>query len=464
MTSSVPTPTFGLRGFIAPSETAILTGVRADMNSAFGGNLNPGLETPQGQLATSMTAVIGYADDTFCYYTNMVDPAYAMGRMQDAIARIYFLERNPAQPPVVSALCTGLPGVVIPPNAQALANDGNRYVCTDGGIIPGSGSITLTFSCTAVGPIACPAGSLTQIYQAIPGWDSITNPTDGVLGTNVESRSAFEERRAASVALNANGSLPAIQGAVLSVAGVLDAYVTENATNAPVTVLGYTLVANSLYVAAVGGTDADVAQAIWSRKAPGCSYNGNTTVTVYDLNSGYIAPYPSYAVKFERPNSLAVLFAVNIANNALVPSNAATLIQAAIIAAFAGSDGLERARIGSKIYASRFYAPVAALGSWVEIISLLIGSNNVPAAVFTGSIAGTALSVSAVSSGTIAIGQTISGTGVVEGTTIISGSGSSWIVSNNQTVGSSTPQTVLPSTCLLFQLPLLVFPFLRPLR
>jgi hypothetical protein len=201
-----------------------------------------------------------------------------------------------------------------------------------------------------------------------------------------------------------------------------------------------TLVANSVYACVSGGAQSDVAPALWTKKAPGCAWNGNTTVTVYDNNSGYSPPYPSYTVKYQTPTPLQFLFAINIINGPLVPSNATTLVQNAIISAFGGGDGGPRARIGSTVLATRFYAPVAALGPWAQIYSLLIGSNNTPAATFTASIATSTMSVSAVASGTIAIGQTISdATGnLIVGTTSTSGSGSSWTVSNSQTVGSET--------------------------
>ena len=52
--------------------------------------------------------------------------------------------------------------------------------------------------------------------------------------------------------------LASVLGAVLSVSGVLDAYVYENDTGSPVVVgsgnAAYTLAANSLYVAATGGS------------------------------------------------------------------------------------------------------------------------------------------------------------------------------------------------------------------
>ncbi len=444
MTTNVPQPTFGPAGFVAPTEADILAGIQADQNAAFGGNLNPALNTPQGQLASSEAAVVGFANDLFVYYTNMVDPAYSDGRMQDGIARIYFLERNPAQPTVVTATVTGLFGVVIPIGALAVATDGNKYANIAPIAIPINGTTTGQFQCTVTGPIACPADSLNTIYQAISGWDSINNADAGVLGNDTESRIDFEQRRQQSVMKNAKGSLPSIRGAVLDVPNVLDCYVTENNTSAPVTIGGFSVAAKSLYVAVVGGDPQAVAEAIWSKKAPGCGYNGNTTETVLDSNSGYTPPYPSYSVTFETPSALATLFAVAIADGPTVPSNAAALIQAAIVAAFSGADGGPRARIGGVQYATRYVSPVAALGPWANVVSLLIGSKNTQSASFTGSIAGTTLTVSSVT-GTVAIGQTVlDSTGnVAPGTKITAGSGTTWTVNITQTVASEAMKSAL---------------------
>ncbi|HEY6030794.1 MAG TPA: baseplate J/gp47 family protein [Gaiellaceae bacterium] len=435
MGSTVPSPTFGPNGFLVPDElTQILPAVQNDINAALGGGLNPSLETPQGQLASSIAAIVGNTNDAFLQMTQLFDPAYSFGRYQDALGRIYFIERIGAEATVVTATCAGAAGTVIPAGSVAQAADGNLYVCTTQGTIAAGGSVDLPFACVALGPITCPAHSLDQIYRAISGWDSIDNASDGVVGRDTETRAQFEERRYASVAKNAVGFLPALYGALLGVPGVLDAYVTENFTGSPLTINGFTLAAHSLYAAVVGGDQAAVAKAILSKKAPGCDMNGNTTVTVYD-DVNYEPPYPAYAVKFESPASLPIVFAVNIVNSAQVPANAQALVAAAIVSAFSGSDGGSRARIGATLYASRYYGPVVALGAWAQIISLQIGSQNVPAASFTGVIADTALTVSAVT-GTVAIGQTVVGAGVLPGTTILSGSGTSWVVSLSQTVSS----------------------------
>lgn len=439
-TTNVPGITWTSGGPVIPGGPAVLAGVQQDYNVAFAVSFNFNLNTPQGQLASTTAALIDNINQFWGYLAVQFDPAYNSGRFQDAIARIYFLERNPAEPTVVQGICTGLENVVIPVGALARATDGNIYVCTQEGTIPSTGTITLAFACTTVGPIECPSGSLNEIYQSIPNWDSITNDADGVLGRVTESRADFEAKRIASVALNSRGSLQAIQAAVLSVANVLDAYVTENDLDVPATIGGVSLAANSVYVAAVGGLAQSIGEAIWSKKAPGCAYNGNTTVTVVDQSPGYSPPYPSYDVLFETPDALAILFEVSIVNSALVPADAVTQIQDAIIAAFGGNDGGTRARIGSTLLASRYITPVALLGNWAQVISLKIGSDNNGNATFTGAIAGTALTASSIT-GTIAVGQTVSGAGVLPGTRIVSGSGGSWVVSISQTVSSEAMVT-----------------------
>ena len=64
-------------------------------------------------------------------------------------------------------------------------------------------------------------------------------------------------------------------------------------------------------------------------------------------------------------------------------------------------------------------------------------TTSVTAANITGYISGVTLTVSSVVSGTVAVGMALSGAGVATGTYIVSGSGSTWIVSQTQTVASS---------------------------
>ena len=400
VSTAVPSPVFGDQGFEAPLESAINTGTTEDIAAAFatvGLNLNPSPATPQGQLATSLAAIIGNVNNLFLQYTNWVDPALSQGRMQDAIGRIYFIERIPSSPTTAQCLCIGLSGVVIPAGALAQGNDGNIYICTQAGTIPVGGSITLPFACQTYGPIICPASNIQTIYQAIPGWDSINNPDAGIEGISTETAQQFEQRRGLSVAHNSQGWLAAVLGAVLSVPNVLDAYATENNQSTAQVIGGVSLQPFSIYVAVVGGDSQAIANAIFTTKSPGSLYNGDTSVTVYDKNPSLFAlPFRPTRLNTRIPAPLPFLVSVTMANNSLVPSNALTLVQNAVIAAFAGEDGGSRARIGSTVYASRFYAGISAAWPGATIIEILLGTpNDVSAAHFTASIAGTTMTVSA---------------------------------------------------------------------
>lgn len=373
--NTVPPIVFTPEGLEVPTESAILAAVLNDIDAAFGGGMNLALETPQGQLASSEAAVIADFNALFAQFVNQVDPDTASGFMQDAIARIYFLTRSPGAPTSVACLCVGSFGTIIPAGAQAADTSGNVYACVDGGEIPVTGNITLQFANVNNGPIPCPANTLTKIFRAIPGWDTINNPTEGVLGRDIETRAEFEARRIASVALNARGSLQAIFANVFAVPDVIDVYVTENVTNStvPVGETAYDLVAHSLLVSVVGGDDDSIANAIWRKKDVGCDMNGNVTITVVD-SEGYSPPFPEYDITFLRPDALPIKFAVEIADSPSLPSDIVALTKAAIIAAFTGADGGTRVRIGSLLLASKFYPGIIRIGPEVSLISVLLGS------------------------------------------------------------------------------------------
>nr|WP_230975708.1 baseplate J/gp47 family protein [Acetobacter garciniae] len=356
-----------------------MTGALADLNAAFGNVLNTDLSTPQGQLAMSFTAALGDAYDQFLAILNGVDPARASGRMQDAIGNIYFMSRKGATATVVTVVCTGAAGTVVPEGTLIQDGSGNYYAADGAITISAVGTGTGTFSCTTTGAIECPAQSVA-VYQAVSGLTAVTNPAAGVTGTAEEGRIAFETRREASVASNAVGTLNALAGVVKSVDGVTAAYVADNSTANAETVGGVSLAAHSLYVCVNGGTDEDVALAILSKKPPGCGYTGTTSVTVTDPNSAYSTP-PSYTVTFTRATDTPIYFTVTLKNGTNVPSTAIASVQAAIVAAFATDTN---ATIGGTMFASSYYAAIAAIGSWAQIIEVTIGTAASPTSFTAG--------------------------------------------------------------------------------
>jgi len=381
--SSVPPIQWLPTGIVLPTTAAVLAGVQTDIDSAFGGGVNPALNTPQGQLATSETAIITDKNSQIAFIVNQVDPQYASGNFQDAIGQIYFLQRKSAVPTFVTATLGGVPFTVVPYGVFAQDTSGNTYMLTASVTIGSGGTVSSIWENVATGPIPCPDGTLTKIYQSVNGWDTISNPAlagplpSATLGQYVETRAEFELRRKNSVALNSVGPMDSIYAAVFQVTGVTDCYAIDNPLGTIVDsgATNYPLAAHSLYVAVLGGNSLAVAQAIWNKKAPGCNYNGNTTETVTDT-VGYNAPYPTYSVSFEIPTPLPIYFSVQIVNNPSLPANIVTLIQNAVVARFQGTDSASDAqmeRIGAYIFSTRYYVAIASLGSNVQLIGVQVG-------------------------------------------------------------------------------------------
>jgi hypothetical protein len=441
-----------------PDEAAILAGVQADMQAAFGGKLNFGTTTQPGgapsqvQISSSYAAIIADANGVVAELVDQVDPDNATGFMQDAIGRIYFLNRNPGLPTTVQLACVGALGTPIPVGAQARDTSGNIYVCTQAGTIGASGTITLSFANVLNGPIPCPANTVTSIYLAIPGWNTVNNPAPGILGANVESPADFEFRRQNTVAANGHGSLPSIYGAVFKVAGVIDLYATENVTDTPITVgsTNYTLKPHSLFIGAIGGAAQDIANAIWTKKNEGSNMNGNTTETVVDT-SGYSFPQPSYPITFNNnaANPATFNFIVTIVNSSALPSTIVADVTAAIAAQFNGTNGGTRVRIGSLLLAASFYGPVATCEGPsvpVQVLSIFIGS------VFSGHatlvLGSNVLTVTGVTSGALSAGTVLTATAIPVGTTIVQqltgavGGIGTYQMSANATANEASPEVV----------------------
>ena len=377
MSTNVPPIVWNNGSPSLPSEQDILTGVQTDINTAFGGGVNPSLQTPQGQLAQTETAIIGEKNNEIAYIANQVNPAMASGIWQDAIGYIYFLTRIPGAGTVVNATCNGAVGTVIPAGSVAQDTSGYLYSSLASATIPAGGSVTIQFQNQTQGAIACAIGALNKIYTAIAGWNTITNPSVGALGNTVESRAAFEARRQASVAVNSLNANQSILGAVLSVPNVIEAVVVDNSSNSAVAYgsTSYSLAPHSICVSVAGGTSAAVAQAIWNNKPPGCGYNGNTTVTVYD--NSYASPIP-YTVTFLTPTSTPTYFVVNIKNSTLLPANITQLVQNAVIESFNGQDGGTAVGINSTTYSGRYYANINAIDPNVNVIEVYLGITSTP--------------------------------------------------------------------------------------
>ena len=378
--TAVPGVTITENGLLVPDVADVLSGRLTDMDTAMGGGASRSLSSPQGQIAQSDTEIIATNYDALLCLFNQMNPDYATGRWQDGIGSIYFMERIAARGTIVTATCVGAVNATIPAGSSAQDEAGYTYTSISAATIGPTGSASVEFQNQTPGPIPCGVGELNQILSPVAGWDTVNNETAGVVGIDVESRIAFETRRKQSVARNGRNTDASTLAALLATDGVLDAYVWSNRQDVTVNKgeTNYPVVSHSLYVAVYGGTDADVAEAIFSTKNPGVNLNGDTTFVIQDKDN-YSAPYPEYDITWKRADPLRVYFRVQIENDVVnLPSDVTEQIKDMVASVFNGGyDGITKARIGARISGGVYYAPVISISpEYMSIISITISTDG----------------------------------------------------------------------------------------
>ena len=357
------------KGFIADSVDKVREQVQQVWINAFKSPdlpaLNTSAETPQGQIIDSTTASIMNKDNEVLFLANQFNPATATGIFQDALAQLYFLQRQPATSTIVACICTGLQGVVIPAGAIIQTTDGLQLTNTTEGVIAASGSIELNFKLNETGPIQVGAGTATIIVTQIPGWDTVNNSSAGIVGRNEESQQEFATRIQKSVAINAQGTVNAIYAALANLSGVVAVVILENDSNSTVEKEGVDIEAHSICISIYGGDKDAIAETIFLKKDAGCGTVGNTQVSYTD-SRGTIH---NYNILIPTPLPIGVKITIN--NTANLPTNIKELVQQAVLNNFTGLDGSTPVTMAQTLYATRFVpsiinAGVASLAS-VEI-------------------------------------------------------------------------------------------------
>ena len=369
-------------GFSADSVSEVRAAVAAAWKAAFKSDntaeLNTEPETPAGQIIDSQTASIVQKDSELLYLANMLNPLKATGIFQDALAEIYFLQRKPAIPSSAVIKCAGLPGTVIPVSAQVMSTaDDTIWQNTEAQTIGADGTCECVFECQSAGLISAAAGTLSRINTMVAGWDTAVNLRAATVGQNAETQGAFEARRYKSVALNARGTIAAVYARVADCANVVSCIVRENKTNMPIEIDGYSIKAHSVFVSVVGGSDEDIAEAIYNSCSAGCDYNGNTTVAVTDSATG-----AGEKVTFYRPADYPMYVRVTLQGKDSLPNDYETTVKNAVYDNFYGEstatiagNPILRAVAGDTVLASRFVPSVLDAGI-SQVVSIRVSSDG----------------------------------------------------------------------------------------
>ena len=282
-------------------------------------NLDP--STPDGLKIAHDAEVFSALDETLQQAYNSKDPNKATGLDLDILCALSGITRSYGTASSVQVTMTGVAGSIIPGSTRFDDMNGNRWSLDQTWTLDSTGTATGDATCTVTGDIEASAGTITILVDSISGLTGVTNTTAATPGTNQESDASLRARRNLMVGKPGSNQIDSMTGSIFGVDGVRRVKIYENDTSSA-TVSDdnpYGLPANSISPIVDGGTDDDVAMAIYLKKNPGCLLNQAATGVSVVVTS------PTYAtntktIRFSRPNYVDMIVLVEVKNDGTLPS------------------------------------------------------------------------------------------------------------------------------------------------
>lgn len=273
--------------------------IKAQVLANVSPNLNLSATSVDGQTIGASASQISQLWEAGEELYSQRDPETATGDALDQLLKLVVGPRLAATPSTVLMTITLAAGtypagsLIVYPSGNPDARFSNDEAITTAGA-------TLTgqaFSCETEGATVINANTLTQIAAGV-GLSAPNNPAAAATGEERETDAQYRIRWRESLAASGSCTVDAIRADLLAVTNVLDARVVENTTDAVVN--GIASRGIGAYVR--GGTDADVAAAIWEAKAAGIETSGTTSVshtdnqgTIQTVRFTRVAEVPLYA-------------------------------------------------------------------------------------------------------------------------------------------------------------------------
>lgn len=332
-------------------------------------NLDP--STPDGLKIAHDSEVFGALDETLQQAYNSKDPNKAGGYDLDILSALTGTTRSEGSySTVTGVILTGVPNTTRVPAGTRFKSSttGSVWTLNQSWTLDNTGNATVDMTSSVIGAVELQPNTLTVIVDTVGGLISVNNPSAATPGTGVESDNSLRVKRSTAVGKPGNNQVDSMLGELFAVKAVRRAKIEENDTNSSAVSEEnpHGLPAHSISVIVDGGTDQDVAMAIYIKKNPGVYLNqAGTPVSV-------MVTSPTYSnnvklIKFSRPVYIDIVMNVVVKDDGNLPSATIleSLIREAVLEFSLGNlipadvgfkiDGFD---IGESVYYSTMFTPV----------------------------------------------------------------------------------------------------------
>ena len=311
-----------------------------EMRAIYGNDIYLDNDSQDYQMISAFALMAYDVQQALLLAYNNISPATATGTGLDRVVALNGIRRAAASYSTCLVKLTGTAGTTIS-NGVVQDSRGIQWRLPKSVTISNDGTATALATCTTIGRITAATGDINTIVTPTRGWTSVINGVPAIAGVNQETDSALRAKQRISTANPSNTVFEGTIGAIANVDGVVRYAAYENDTNTE----RDGLPPHSITMVVDGGTDQDVAQAIYLHKTPGCYTNGDIEVNV----SGSLTEIP---IRFYRPHYVDVAVKVSIKTLTGYTDATASQIKANIY------DYINGLAIGETLYAPNLNGPI----------------------------------------------------------------------------------------------------------
>ena len=272
-------PIVSATGISVPTYAQVLAYFTTQFQGIYGADVYLGNDSQDGQWLGVIAAAVNDTNNAAVAVYNSFSPATAQGASLSSNVKLNGLTREVSTYSTADLVIVGQVGTNIL-NGIILDSNSNQWQLGASVVIPNSGTVTATATCTTIGAIQAQANTITTILTPQLGWQSATNPVAANPGAPVETDAQLRIRQANSTM---NSSLSLMDGIVGTVANIPEVTSVVGYNNP----LPYTnslgIPANNISLVVAGGNATTIAEVIAAKKGPGCGTFGTTSITVLNV-------------------------------------------------------------------------------------------------------------------------------------------------------------------------------------
>ncbi len=279
-------------GFYRPSQEEILEDLQQKTLEKLGYDVNVSETGNIGKLLMILAYMFDKAwqDMEGTYYSAFVSTA--TGSSLDRVGTLMGVTRELQQQAEVSVTFTGTVGYVIPTGFAVSTNDNLVFHTLSDATITSDGTVAVMAQCEETGEIGnISAGEINIIVNPVADVTSVINYNSATGGKDKENDAEFRERMLEGLGTTKGSTIDAMLVAILELKGVMSAAIISNDTDEVVSGRP----AHSFEAFVYGGTQGEIANAIFEKKPIGIQSLGTLETSIND-----VAGNP-HIIKFSRP-------------------------------------------------------------------------------------------------------------------------------------------------------------------